>query len=55
MNKREKYHRSCHRDFTSKVKKERAKDRYKDAYRLSDSSLVQRKAARPSLDKLPAH
>ena len=53
MNKKEKYHRSCYRDFTSKVKKERAKDRYKDDW--SDPSLVQTKAARPSLDKLPAH
>ena len=55
MKKKEKYHRSCYRDFASKVKKERAKDRYKDASQLSDSSLVQKKAAKPSLDKLPAH
>ena len=54
MNKKEKYHRSCYRDFTNKVKKERAKDRYEDASRLSDAFFVPRKAGRPSLDKLPA-
>ena len=54
MNKKERYHRSGYRDFTTKVKKERAKNRYEDASRLSDAFLVQRKAGRPSLDKLSA-
>ena len=45
MNKKEEYHRSCYCDFTTKVKNERAKDRYEDASRLSDASLVQRKRA----------
>ena len=52
MNNKENYHRSCYHDSTTKVKRERAKDRYKDASRLSDASLVQRKAGRPSLNKL---
>ena len=54
MSKKEKYRRSCYRDFTTKVKKERAKGRYEDASWLNDAFLVQRKAGRPSLDKLPA-
>ena len=36
------------------VKIEIAKDKYEDASRLNDASLVQRKVYRPSLDKLPA-
>lgn len=51
MNKKLKYHRSCYRGFTTKVKNERAKGRYKDTSLLSDVSLVQRKAGRPPLDK----
>ena len=43
-------HGICYRDFTIKVKKERAKDRYEDASRLSDASLVQRKAGRRLAD-----
>ena len=44
-------HRICYRDFTIKVKKERTKDRYEDLSRLSDESLVQRKAGRSSLNE----
>ena len=40
MNKKEKYYRFTYCDLTTNVKKERAKDRYKDASRLSDASLV---------------
>ena len=42
INKKEKYHKSCYRNFTTKVKKERAKDRYEDSSKLSDVSFVQK-------------